>query len=356
MEREKKKKRSPPILTLDLSTLSRALRKQKKTKNSRPLSPSSDPLLVSLLDGTLIAVEPTTGTPLWAFDSGSPLVSSGGLGGGRGSRGGGGRQQDGDGDGDGDGGGDDDAGGKGRPSPSRTSSYDPFFSRFYAWDQTRGHVIVAVRLPTGDADRGLRVEVAETAVASGDGDEGGFSPPSSPSSPSSRPTHRLLVAADGAPPVIDRVLSRAVARGGASSSPSDPLRHSPPVLVRRSADKRALLLTVAKAVPGELWPCLFLGDSLGARCVDPPYAVREGSGSGSGRSSRGSGENNDDDDDDENSSPSAAADGAVVEVELCPRLLPLPAWVEKRHISVETTVEKLSVRVEGLFELERYFW
>ena len=257
---------------------------------------------------------------------------------------------------DGDGGGDDDAGGKGRPSPSRTSSYDPFFSRFYAWDQTRGHVIVAVRLPTGDADRGLRVEVAETAVASGDGDEGGFSPPSSPSSPSSRPTHRLLVAADGAPPVIDRVLSRAVARGGASSSPSDPLRHSPPVLVRRSADKRALLLTVAKAVPGELWPCLFLGDSLGARCVDPPYAVREGSGSGSGRSSRGSGENNDDDDDDENSSPSAAADGAVVEVELCPRLLPLPAWVEKRHISVETTVEKLSVRVEGLFELERYFW
>ena len=244
-----------------------------------------------------------------------------------------------------DGGGD--AGGRGRSS-SRTT-YEPFLSRFYAWDQTHGHVVVAVRLPTGDADRGLRVEVAETA-ASGDDDERVFASSSSSSSSSSRPTHRLLVAADGAPPVIDRVFARAVARGGSSSSSSS----APPALVRRSADKRALLLTVAKAVPGELWPCLFLGDSMRARCVDPPYAVREGSGSGSGRSRRS--ENADDDANDENSTPSAADDGAIVEVELCPRLLPLPAWVEKRHISVKTTAEKLSVHVEGLFELERYFW
>lgn len=86
--------------------------------------------------------------------------------------------------------------------------------------------------------------------------------------------------------------------------------------------------------------------------MDPPYAVREGSGS-SGRSRRIEGEN---DNDGENDAPSAADDGAVVEVELCPRLMPLPAWVEKRHITVETTAEKLSVRVQGLFELERYFW
>ena len=54
----------------------------KKTKSRPPLPASSDPLLVSLLDGTLVAVEPSSGVPLWAFDSGGPLVSSSGLGGG----------------------------------------------------------------------------------------------------------------------------------------------------------------------------------------------------------------------------------------------------------------------------------
>ena len=254
----------------------------------------------------------------------------------------------------------------GRRRPNNRTSYDPFFSRFYVWDQTPEHVVVAVRLPTGDADRGLRVEIAETTDAAaasaaesvcGGGDDG--------TAFSSRPTHRLLVAADGAPPVIDRVLARAVARQpgtpfSSSSSSSSPSSATlpPPVLVRRSADNRSLLLTVAKAVPGERWPRLFLGDSLWARCVDPPYAVREGSGGGGGKrgSSRRRSEVDDDDDDENDAPPSAADDGAVVEVELCPRLLPLPAWVEKRHVSVETTPEKLSVRVEGAFELERYFW
>lgn len=106
---------------------------------------------------------------------------------------------------------------KGQGSKRRPSriSYDPFLSRFYAWDQTPEHVVVAVRLPTGDADRGLRVEVAaaaETTVAGGEAenDEASAFAPSS-SSFSSRPTHRLLVAADGAPPVIRKVLARAVA-------------------------------------------------------------------------------------------------------------------------------------------------
>jgi len=237
-------------------------------------------------------------------------------------------------------------------SSSRTS-YDPFFARFYAWDQTPEHMVVAVRLPTGDADRGLRVEMAEatttttttTMTTVGESDEKAFT--SFSSSSSSRPTHRLLVAADGAPPVIDRLLARGVERGEKNSS-------SPPLLVRRSADRRSLLLTLTKSFPGEQWPCLFVGDSIRARCVEPPYAVREGSGSGKISSRRGG--NDDDGEEDRNEAPSADDDGAQVEVELCPGLLPLPGWVEKRHVSVETTREKLVVRVAGVFELERFFW
>ena len=50
--------------------------------HSPPPPPPTSPLLVSLLDGTLVAVNPDTGAPLWAFDSGSPLVSAAGLAGG----------------------------------------------------------------------------------------------------------------------------------------------------------------------------------------------------------------------------------------------------------------------------------
>ena len=88
MEREGKKSDRSDVPSLNLGPLGSLL--PPSLKKNRPLSPSSDPLLVSLLDGTLIAVEPTTGAPLWAFDSGSPLVSSGGLGGGRRQDGGGG--------------------------------------------------------------------------------------------------------------------------------------------------------------------------------------------------------------------------------------------------------------------------
>lgn len=245
-------------------------------------------------------------------------------------------------------------------SSSSRTTYDPFLSRFYAWDQTPCHVVVAVRLPTGDADRGLRVEVAESGGDNDEGEEWAFSSSRFPSSSSSsRPTHRLFVAADGAPPVIDRVLSRAIAAAAAAARGDLATSSPPPVVVRRSADKRSLLLTITKAVPGEQWPRLFCGDSFRSRCVDPPYSVREGSSSVGGtgrRRAEGRGGESDDADDENNVAPSAAADGAVVEVELCPELLPLPSWVQKGHIAVETTREKLSVRVQGVFELERYFW
>jgi len=49
--------------------------------SSPPPAPSStSPLIVSLVDGTVLAVDPATGATLWRFDTGSPLVSAAGLG------------------------------------------------------------------------------------------------------------------------------------------------------------------------------------------------------------------------------------------------------------------------------------
>ncbi len=38
--------------------------------------PLSDPLYASLLDGKIVALDPSSGRNLWSFDSGLPLVSA----------------------------------------------------------------------------------------------------------------------------------------------------------------------------------------------------------------------------------------------------------------------------------------
>ena len=47
---------------------------------SPPPAASSAPLIVSLVDGTVLAVDPGTGATLWRFDTGGPLLSAAGLG------------------------------------------------------------------------------------------------------------------------------------------------------------------------------------------------------------------------------------------------------------------------------------
>jgi len=40
-----------------------------------PCRPDQDILIISLLDGRVVAVDPSGGSVLWSFDSGSPLLS-----------------------------------------------------------------------------------------------------------------------------------------------------------------------------------------------------------------------------------------------------------------------------------------
>lgn len=123
-----------------------------------------------------------------------------------------------------------------RREDSRTA-YDLRLARFYMWAQTPGSVLLACRVPTGYADRELVVEASP----------GG-----------------LLVQAERSPPLIDRLLDGAI----------DPGRS---VETFQTADHRVCVVVLPKAEPGQCWPRLFRGDSVGLRCMEPPYTMAGGS-------------------------------------------------------------------------------
>ena len=157
--------------------------------------------------------------------------------------------------------------------------HDPRLGRYYMWAQTDALVFVAVHVPTGFAHKALRWEASRTG---------------------------LRVQAEDSAPVVDRHWAHAVD----ADAPADAFR---------SEDNRLLALTLHKATRGEAWACLFAGDSVGARCLRPPYALAEGD--------------------------------ADVLLEW-----PLPGWVQADDVAVEVTHTGLVARVRGLGELRRTFW
>jgi hypothetical protein len=147
------------------------------------------------------------------------------------------------------------------------------------WAQTRECVFVAVYVPTGFEDRALRWEASPQG---------------------------LRVQAEDSPAVVARDWGGALDAGAAADAFT-------------SADNRMLALTLRKGVPGEPWARLFRGDSVGARCLAPPYALSESD--------------------------------ADVLLEW-----PLPAWVAAADCAVAITHTGLAARVAGVGELRRTFW
>jgi hypothetical protein len=163
------------------------------------------------------------------------------------------------------------------PEPRRT--HDPRLARFYSWAQTSDCVFIAVHVPTGYADKTLRWEASPQG---------------------------LRVQAEDSPAVIDRDWACDIDADAAADA-------------FRSADNRMLALTLRKGTPGRAWPCLFAGDSVGVRCVKPPYSLAE-----------------------------AHAD-VLLE-------WPLPRWVAPADVAVDITHAGIHASVRGVGELRRTFW
>ncbi|KAI8472213.1 MAG: hypothetical protein J3K34DRAFT_519969 [Monoraphidium minutum] len=177
-------------------------------------------------------------------------------------------------------------------------------SRHYLWAQTDACIHIAVYDPLAEPGRESVIEASH---------EG------------------LRVGATSAPPTSER--GAPPAAGGAAAS-----KATGPVLDRRWAHAvdaaagvlswrggeggRLATLRVAKARPGQAWHSLFRGDSLGARCVPPPYAL------------------------------SSSASEAALD-------LPLPRWVvPSEDVAVQITGRDLRVAVDGApgGALLRTFW
>ena len=164
------------------------------------------------------------------------------------------------------------------PAGAVSDASDWRLSRFYMWAQTARHLFVAVHVPTGFADRALRW----AATPQG-----------------------LKVQAEDSLPVVDRAWAGAVAEGA-------------PVDALRSDDNRMLALRLRKAAPGA-WRAAFAGDSDGARCLRPPYALAE------------------------------ADDDVLLE-------WPLPAGTRAADVAVDIGERGIAVAVAGGPCLRRTFW
>lgn len=119
--------------------------------------------------------------------------------------------------------------------PGHRGRHSAALARFWMWEQTPMHVILAAKLPTGYEDRRLAVE------ADGAG---------------------LVLQCEDSPPLVSRDW------GGSVDSRT-------PVQVFSTKDHRFAAVVVHKAVPGEEWRRLFRGDSDGLRRLQPPYTLRE---------------------------------------------------------------------------------
>ena len=151
--------------------------------------------------------------------------------------------------------------------------------RYYMWAQSATHVYLALHVPTGYGDRCLKWEASP---------------------------RELRVQAEDSPPLVRR------AWGG-------PVATDAPVDARVADDNRLVTVTVRKAAPGEAWATVFAGDSVGARCVRPPYTLAEGD------------------------------DDVLLEWRL-------PPWVTAAHCGVEVTAEGVRATVRGVGALARTFW
>eukprot|EP00887_Chlorella_sp_A99_P002814 scaffold6.g2814.t1 len=161
----------------------------------------------------------------------------------------------------------------------RRITYDLRLARFYMWAQTPATVYVACRVPTGYANKGLTVEASPQG---------------------------LLVQAEGSPPLIDRVLAGTI----------DSRRE---LETFRTQDNRVCVVALPKAALGEPWPRLFVGDSDGLRCMEPPYSMTEN------------------------------ADDVVLE-------LTLPFWIEAEDVRVDVGERELDVAVRNTLRVRRTYW
>ena len=151
--------------------------------------------------------------------------------------------------------------------------------RYYMWAQSATHVYLALHVPTGYADRALKWEATPGA---------------------------LRVQAEDSAPLVRRAWGGTVA----ASAPVDALV---------ADDNRLLALTLRKGRPGEAWARVFEGDSVGARCLCPPYTLAEG------------------------------ADDVLLEWRL-------PHWVTAADCGVEVTAAGVRASVRGVGALRRTFW
>ena len=147
------------------------------------------------------------------------------------------------------------------------------------WAQSATHVYLALYVPTGYADRALKWDASPKA---------------------------LRVQAEDSPPLVRR------AWGGAVSTDE-------PLEAMVADDNRLVTLTLRKATAGEAWATVFAGDSVGMRCVRPPYTLAEGD------------------------------DDVVLEWRL-------PHWVTAADCNIEVTAGGVVAAVRGVGALRRTFW
>ncbi len=159
-----------------------------------------------------------------------------------------------------------------------TRHYDSRLARFYMWVQTPKHVILAVHVPTGYADRSMKIEC--------DG-------------------RRLLVQSEGSFPVIHRQLSLPFADAE--------------IDVYATTDNRYQTIVLEKRRSDDVFKHLFVGDSDGVRCLEPPYTLYD------------------------------VDDEVVLD-------LPVPFWIDVDDIDVQFTDKDVNIHVRRQFAIRRRYW
>jgi len=87
----------------------------------------------------------------------------------------------------------------------------------------------------------------------------------------------------------------------------------------RTPDNLQFAMALPKAKPGQHWQRLFAGDSVGARCLQPPCVITESEGD------------------------------VMLEFEL-------PFWIEEGDVDVQITETSLTVAVRNELDFQRTYW
>ena len=161
----------------------------------------------------------------------------------------------------------------------RQTVYDLRIARFYMWAQTASTVYLACRVPTGYGDRELLVECTGSS---------------------------LLIQSEDSPALVDRRLAY-------------PVDSARAIETMRTVDNRICVLSLPKAEPGQQWKRLFVGDSEGARCLQPPYALHE------------------------------TDEDVLLQIEL-------PFWIDPEDVRVDIGEVDVTVEVRNAYSLKRRYW